>query len=109
MNNVILIGRLTKDPTFYAEDTKRAKYILAINQYFSGTTRTEYVPCTLFGANANFANAHLKKGMRICVRGRIHTSFYDVNLTKTKTKRVYATEIIVDEQEFADGKANQIA
>lgn len=107
MNNVVLIGRLTKDPTFVDGEPKRAKYILAINQYVAGKTKTDYIPCTVFGGGADFANSYFKKGMRVCVRGRIHTSMFEVNVTKTKKQRIYMTEIIVDVQEFADGKISQ--
>ena len=106
MNKVILIGRLTRDPdiryTQGAEPVAVARYILAVNRarQQDGTQKADFISCIAFGARAEFAEKYLRKGMKIAVAGRIQTGSY----TNKDGQKVYTTEVLVSEHEFAEGK-----
>ena len=106
MNKVILMGRLTRDPDIrYTQGDKPmaiAKYTLAVDRKFKkdGEPTTDFIPCTCFGKNAEFAEKYLRQGTKIAVSGRIQTGSY----TNNEGNRVYTTEVVVEEQEFAESK-----
>ena len=99
MNKCILSGRLTRDPDVrYSQNgTVVGTYTLAVDRR---TKETDFLPCKVFGKAAEFCEKYLKKGMKISVVGRIETSSY----TNKDGHKVNKTEIIVDEQEFAESK-----
>lgn len=107
MNKVILMGRLTRDPEVrYSQGEKAtaiARYSLAVNRIFKrdGEPDADFINCVVFGRSAEFAERYFKQGIRIVVSGRISTGSY-VNKDGVK---VYTTEVIVEEQEFAESKA----
>ena len=104
MNKVILMGRLTRDPEVRNSQsgTAVARYTLAADRMFKreGEPNTDFINCITFGKNAEFAEKYLKKGMRIAVSGRIQTGSY----TNRDGVKVYTTDIIVEEHEFAERK-----
>lgn len=106
MNKVILMGRLTRDPDIrYTQGDKPmaiAKYTLAVDRRFKkdGEPTADFIPCTCFGKNAEFAEKYLRQGTKIAVSGRIQTGSY----TNNEGKRVYTTDVMVEEQEFAESK-----
>lgn len=104
MNKVILMGRLTRDPEVRNSQsgTTVARYTLAVDRMFKreGEPNTDFINCITFGKNAEFAEKYLKKGMRIVVSGRIQTGSY----TNRDGVKVYTTDIIVEEHEFAESK-----
>lgn len=106
MNKAILAGRLTRDPEIrYAQKEKGmavAKYNLAVDRrYHREDEQTcDFIPCTAFGKSAEFAEKYLKKGIKIIVTGRIQTGSY----TNKDGQKVYTTEVIAEEQEFAESK-----
>ena len=102
MNCVILCGRLTRDTEVKGEgDKKVAKYTLAVDRRFAkGEDKTDYINCIVFGKGVEFAEKYLKKGMKIIVRGRIQTGSY----TNKDGQKVYTTDVVVEEQEFAESK-----
>ena len=108
MNKAVLLGRLTKDPEIRysqsAEPMCIAKYTLAVNRRFKrqGEPDADFIPCIAFGKAGEFAEKYFKKGMQICVSGRIQTRNYDKDGTK-----VYVTEIVIEEQDFAESKKRQ--
>ena len=108
MNKVILIGRLTKDPTVtYTQGenaTAIARYSLAIDRKFKqeGQPTADFINCVAFGKNGEFAEKHLQKGTKIVVEGRIQTGSY----TNKDGNKVYTTDIVVEGHEFAESKAN---
>lgn len=109
MNKVILMGRLTKDPdvrqTQGSNPTTVARYTLAVDRRFKreGDTQTaDFIPCIVFGKGAEFTEKYLKKGTKISVAGRIQTGSY----TNKDGQRVYTTDIVVEEQEFAESKSS---
>ena len=109
MNRVILMGRLTRDPEVrYSIGEKSiaiARYTLAVDRGFKrGGDSTEqtadFIPCIAFDKAGEFAEKYFRQGMRVLVSGRIQTGSY----TNKEGQKVYTTEIIIDTQEFADGK-----
>lgn len=104
MNNVILIGRLTKDPEVrtYGKGNNKgivASYTLAVDRA-GRNDETDFIHCSTFKGGADFANDYLSKGMKIAVRGEIRTSSYEDKNGNT----VYATEVIVNQHEFCEPK-----
>ena len=106
MNKVILMGRLTKDPDVRntGDDSSKAvaKYTLAVDRKFKrdGEDNADFINCTVFGKGAEFAAKYLSKGTKLVVIGRIQTGSY----TNKEGQRVYTTDVIVEEQEFAESK-----
>lgn len=106
MNKVILMGRLTKNPELrYSQKEKPiavARYTLAVTRFYKkqGEPDADFINCVTFGHNAEFAEKYFMQGIRIVVSGRIQTGSY----TKKDGTKVYTTDVIVETQEFAEGK-----
>ena len=103
MNKVILMGRLTRDPEMRGDGTSLvARYNLAVDRRFKkeGQADTDFINCVCFGKSAEFAEKYLKKGTKVVVTGHIQTGSY----TDKDNKKVYTTDVIVEEQEFAESK-----
>ncbi len=108
MNKVILMGRLTRDPEVrYSTGenaTAVARYTLAVDRRFrrdGSDQNADFIGCVTFGRGAEFAEKYLRRGTKICVTGRIQTGSY----TNRDGQKVYTTEVVVEEQEFAESKA----
>ncbi len=108
MNKVILMGRLTRDPEvrYSAGENAMAvaRYTLAVDRRFrrdGGEQTADFISCVTFGRNAEFAEKYLRKGTKIAVTGHIQTGSY----TNKDGVKVYTTEVVVEEQEFAESKA----
>lgn len=109
MNKVILMGRLTRDPdirTATAENTMTiARYTLAVDRRTrktdTGEPTADFISCVAFGKAAEFAEKYFHQGMRVLITGRIQTGSY----TNKDGQKVYTTDVIIDEQEFADSRA----
>ena len=108
MNKVILIGRLTRDPEVRysqgAQSTSVARYTLAVNRKFKkdDEAAADFISCVAFGKVADFAEKWFHKGTKVSVVGRIQTGSY----TNKEGQKVYTTDVIVEEQEFAESKAS---
>ena len=103
MNKVILMGRLTKDPDMRGEGTGLvARYSLAVDRRFTrdNEQQTDFIPCVVFSKGAEFAEKYLKKGTKVVVTGRIQTGSY----TNKDGQKIYTTDVIVEDQEFAESK-----
>ena len=105
MNKVILMGRLTRDPEVrYAsgDNLAIARYTLAVDRRFhrDGEATADFINCVTFGRAAEFAEKYLRQGTKIVVSGRIQTGSY----TNRDGHKICTTEIVVEEQEFAEGK-----
>lgn len=106
MNKVILMGRLTRDPEVrYTQGDNAmaiARYSLAVDRRFKrdGETDADFINCVAFGKSGEFAEKYLKKGTKIAVVGRIQTGSY----TNKDGQKVYTTDVVVEEQEFAESK-----
>lgn len=107
MNKVILMGRLTRDPEVRYSAGENAlaiaRYTLAVDRRFKrdGEASADFISCVSFGRTAEFAEKYFRQGLRIVVSGRIQTGSY----TNRDGQKVYTTEVVVEEQEFAESKA----
>lgn len=106
MNKVILCGRLTRDPEVrYSQGATQmcvAKYSLAVDRRFKrdGETTADFINCVAFGKIGEIAEKYFRKGTKIIVSGRIQTGSY----TNNNGQKVYTTDVVVEEQEFAESK-----
>ncbi len=111
MNKVILMGRLTRDPDIRYSQGERsmaiARYTLAVDrrgrrqQDGSDQQQTaDFINCVAFDRAAEFAEKYFRQGMRVLVSGRIQTGSY----TNKDGQKVYTTDVIIEDQEFADSK-----
>ncbi len=110
MNKVVLMGRLTRDPEVrYSQGDSSlaiARFTLAVDRRFKrdGDEQTaDFINCVSFGKSAEFAEKYYHKGIKIAVSGRIQTGSY----TNKEGAKVYTTEVVVEEQEFAESKNAQ--
>ena len=110
MNKVILMGRLARDPDIRytqsnsaQEQTCIARYSLAVSRRFNrdGEQKADFISCVAFGHQAEFAEKYLRKGTKIALTGRIQTGSY----TNRDGQKVCTTDVVVEEQEFAESKA----
>ncbi|MCI8322125.1 MAG: single-stranded DNA-binding protein [Lachnospiraceae bacterium] len=107
MNKVILMGRLTRDPEVrYSQGenaTAIARYTLAVDRRFNRNNddqTADFISCVAFGRSGEFAEKYLHKGTKIAVTGRIQTGSY----TNKDGVKVYTTDVVVEDQEFAESK-----
>lgn len=111
MNKVILVGRLVRDPEVrYQQDGERAavgRYTIAVDRRFKRDNEptADFISCVAFGRIAEFAEKYFHQGMRVSISGRIQTGSY----TNKDGVKVYTTDVVVEEQEFAEnkGESNQ--
>ena len=107
MNKVVLMGRLTRDPDVrYSQGETPlaiARYTLAVDRRFkrNGEQDADFINCVAFGRTAEFAEKYLKQGTKMVVSGRIQTGSY----TNRDGVKVYTTEVVIEEQDFAESKA----
>ena len=107
MNKVILMGRLTRDPEVRYSQGERsmaiARYTLAVERkgrIQEGQPSADFINCVAFDRAGEFAEKYFRQGMRVLVSGRIQTGSY----TNRDGVKVYTTDIVVEDQEFADSK-----
>lgn len=111
MNKVVLVGRLTRDPEVrYSQGdsaTAVARYTLAVDRKFKRDNEptADFIPCVVFGRSGEFAEKYFRQGMRVSISGRIQTGSY----TNKEGVKVYTTEVIVEDQEFAESRAESDA
>ncbi len=108
MNRVILMGRLTRDPDVrYSQGDNAmaiARYTLAVDRRQARNNdgqNADFISCVAFGRSAEFAEKYLHQGTKIVVSGRIQTGSY----TNRDGQKVYTTDVVVEDQEFAESKA----
>jgi len=112
MNKVILMGRLTRDPDIRYSQGERAmaiaRYTLAVDRRFRRNTdasseqqTADFISCVAFDRTAEFAEKYFRQGTKIAISGRIQTGSY----VNREGQKVYTTEVIVEDQEFAESKA----
>lgn len=104
MNKVILMGRLTRDPEVrYSQgenSTAVARYTVAVDRKSSKDNEADFIPCVCFGKAAEFVEKYLRKGLKVAVTGRLQTGSY----TNKEGNRVFTTDVVVEEHEFAESK-----
>ena len=111
MNKVILMGRLTRDPEVRYSQGERAmaiaRYTLAVDRRGrrsggdDGAQTADFITCVAFDRAGEFAEKYFHQGTKVVVTGRIQTGSY----TNRDGQKVYTTEVIVEDQEFAESKA----
>ncbi len=108
MNKVILMGRLTKDPEVRysqgAQPLAITRYTLAVNRSFKreGEADADFIPIVAFGKRGEFAEKYFKKGQQVSIVGRLQIRSYNDN----EGNRRWSTDVIVDEQYFAESKSS---
>ena len=109
MNKVLLMGRLTRDPEVrysLGENAPAiARYTLAVDRRFNRNgedSSADFIGCVAFGRSGEFAEKYLHKGTKVLVTGRIQTGSY----TNKDGVKVYTTDVVVEDQEFAESKGN---
>lgn len=114
MNKVILMGRLTRDPEVRYSQGERAmaiaRYTLAVDRrgrrsQDDGAQTADFIQCVAFDRAGEFAEKYFHQGTKVLVTGRIQTGSY----TNKDGVRVYTTEVIVEDQEFAESRAESEA
>ena len=109
MNRVILMGRLTRDTEVRYSQGERsmaiARYTLAVDRrgrrgQDGGEQTADFINCVAFDRAGEFAEKYFRQGMRVLVSGRLQTGSY----VNKEGQKVYTTEVLLDDQEFADGK-----
>lgn len=104
-NNVVLLGRLTKDPTILTakNEKKYCKFTIAINNRGKKDNQTTFVPLVAFGKQASFIEKYMHAGERVYVGASIENNDYEI--TKNDEKfNVYSFSFVVQQIEFADGR-----
>lgn len=108
MNKWIGMGRLTRDPEVrYSQGANPiaiARYTMAIDRRVKkeGEQEADFISCIAFGKSGEFAEKYFRKGMKVAVVGRIQTGSY----TNKDGQKVYTTDVVIEEQEFAESKAS---
>lgn len=103
------MGRLTRDPEirYSSGDNSMAiaRYTLAVDRRFrrnnDGEATADFIGCVAFGRSAEFAEKYFRQGLKVLVTGRIQTGSY----TNRDGQKVYTTDVVVEDQEFAESKA----
>lgn len=108
MNKVMLIGRLTRDPEVrYSQGDNAmaiARYTLAVDRRYRRNNEeqsADFIGCVAFGKAGEFTEKYFRKGTKVAIVGRIQTGSY----TNKDGVKVYTTEVVVEEQEFAESKS----
>ena len=99
MNNVVLIGRLTKDPELkYSQSGKAfSKFTVAVTREFN-RDEADFINCVAWGKTAETIAEYLRKGKRIGLQGRLQTGSYQNN----SGDKVYTVDLMIDKFEFVD-------
>ena len=109
MNNVSLVGRLTRDPEvrYSKNNTSLAvtRFSVAVDRRFKkeGQADVDFINCVAFGKTGEFVEKYFSKGQRIGLVGRIQTGSY----TNSEGQKVYTTDIVVENVEFVESKKAQ--
>lgn len=114
MNNLDLIGRLTKEPELRYSQSGMAicRFTLAVDRGLAKDKKAEaernnqptadFIPVTAFGKTGELISTYVSKGQQLAVTGRIQTSSYDGQ----DGKRVFRTDVIADRIYFISGGNN---
>lgn len=105
INNLTLVGRLTKDPDlkYTGNGTAVATFTLAMNRNFtnqSGEREADFINCVIWRKPAETLANYAKKGVLIGVTGRIQTRSYE----NQQGQKVYVTEVIADNFQLLESK-----
>jgi len=104
-----MIGRLTRNPEIRHSQGDNpmaiARYSLAVDRRFKrpGEPEADFINCVAFGKSAEFVEKYLTQGNKIAIVGRIQTGSY----TNKDGQKVYTTDVVVEEHEFAQSKSSE--
>ena len=103
MNRVLISGRLVRDAEvrYTQANDKVASFTLAVDRI--GTEEADFINCVAFKKTAEFIEKYLSKGRKIIAIGNLHTSSYEKD-----GKKIYKTEVYVEQVEFADSKPSNV-
>lgn len=104
MNIVALVGRVTRDPDIRQSQGENpmvvARYTLAVNRRRTKEKdKADFISMVSFGKTAEFIEKYVKKGTKLCIRGRIQTGSYEKD-----GKKIYTTDVVAEDIEFAESK-----
>ena len=106
INNVVLVGRLTKDPELRMTQSGAsvANLTLAVNRKIQaqGQPDADFINCIAWNKTAELLNTYTHKGSLIGVEGRIQTRSYENN----QGTRIYVTEVVIESLTFLEPKSN---
>lgn len=108
INKVVLLGRIVRDPEVrYSQGENPlciCRYTLAVPRKYhkEGEQEADFINCIAFGKLAEFAEKYLVAGKRYCIAGHLQTGSY----TNKEGNKVYYTEVVVEDQDFADSADN---
>ena len=109
MNKVILMGRLTRDAEVrYSQGDSQsavARFTLAVDRRFkreNDPQTADFINCVAFGKTAEFLERFGRKGTKFAIEGRIQTGSY----TNKHGQKVYTTDVVVENVEFAESKSS---
>lgn len=105
INNVVLVGRLTKDCDlrYTSSGIAVATFNLAVNRNFTGQNgerETDFISCVVWRKPAETIANYTKKGSLIAIDGRLQTRNYE----NQQGQRIYVTEVIVENFQFLESK-----
>ena len=102
MNNVSLVGRLTKDPELKTTQSGLSvcRFAVAVDRPYSKDRQADFISCIAWRKTAEFIDSYFSKGQRIALTGSIQTGSY----TDKDGKTVYTTDINVSNVEFCESK-----
>lgn len=106
MNEVILLGRITRDPEIRStEKSTVTRFTLAVDRKVKtdGQPDADFISCVAFGKTADFVDKYFHKGMKMLLDGRIQTGSY----TNKEGAKVYTTDVIAESVEFAESKRTE--
>ena len=103
VNKIILIGRLTREPEIKYSSGENpmeiARYTLAVDRKYNREEQSaDFINCVAFGKAAEFTEKYLHRGTKIAITGHLQTGSY----TNKDGIKVYTTDVVVEEQEFAE-------
>ena len=102
MNNVSLVGRLTRDPEIKATNSgsSYARFSIAVDRR-GKDAGTDFINIVAFGKTSEFIERYFRKGQRIGINGRIQTGSYEGK----DGKKVYTFDVIAENVEFVESKS----
>lgn len=106
INNVVLVGRLTKDPDLRITSggTSVASFTLAVNRNFtnqSGNRDADFINCVIWRKSAETLANYARKGTLLGVTGRIQTRNYE----NQQGQRVYVTEVVAEDFQLLESRS----
>lgn len=100
MNQVVLTGRLTRDPE---QRQKAVRFTIAVDRFSGGEKSADFIGCVAFDKTGELVMQYVTKGTKILVEGRITTGSY----TNKEGQKVYTTDVIANRVEFLESKKAQ--